>query len=343
MAKIHKVAELAGVSTATVSRALAGKSTVSPATRDKVLAAAKELGYVVSATASSLASGRTRNIGIVLPFLSGWYFTRVMAGVHGALSDAGYDMTLYHLDSTQHGPGSADPKRRRLFEEFLRRKRVDALIVVSLELSSDELSELRRIGKPIVGLGGALPGIQTLSIDDVAVAKAATEHLIALGHRAIGHIGGSERLDLDFRLPANRRVGYEQALAEAGIAVRPELTVTADFTATDGYRAAKQLLSLDDPPSAIFAASDEMAVGALLAARDAGVQVPSELSVIGIDGYELGEVFGLTTLDQQPQRQGELAVKALLAEIDSGSAPQGSQHVLLPFSLVERASTGQAK
>ena len=133
---IQQVAALAGVSTATVSRALAGKKTVSASTRVKVEAAAKELGYVVSSAASSLASGRNRNIGVVVPFLDGWFYMRVLKGAHEALSDAGYDLTLYHLDQSVTALGApTNPRRARLFDEFLRRQRVDGFIAVSLELS----------------------------------------------------------------------------------------------------------------------------------------------------------------------------------------------------------------
>ena len=149
VAKIQKVAELAGVSTATVSRTLAGKSTVTPETRARVEAAAKELGYVVSATASSLASGRTRNVGIVMPFLTGWFFTRVLSGAYRTLADAGYDLTVYHLD--QSDARGATERRQRLFDEVLRRKRVDAFIAVSLELTDGELDALHALGKPVVG------------------------------------------------------------------------------------------------------------------------------------------------------------------------------------------------
>ncbi len=336
---IQRVAKLAGVSTATVSRALAGKSTVSASTRAKVEAAAKELGYVVSSAASSLASGRTRNIGVVMPFLDGWFYMRVLKGAHEALSDAGYDLTLYHLDQSATAPGGvANPRRARLFDEFLRRQRVDGFIAVSLELSDAELAGLHTIGKPAVGIGGPLPGALTLSIDDAAIAQLATEHLISLGHRQIAHVGGDPQLDLDFHLPANRRGGYETALRTHGIEPDPLLVRVADFTIAGGYRATLQLLG--DPrvtPTAVFAASDEMAMGAIMAARDLGKRVPDDLSIIGIDGHELGDFFGLTTVSQFPETQGRLAAEAVLRALDSESTP--AHNIALPFELIVRRST----
>lgn len=339
MTTIQKVADLAGVSTATVSRALAGKKTVSASTKARVEAAAKELGYVVSSAASSLASGRTRNIGVVMPFLDGWFYTRVLKGAHEALSDAGYDLTLYHLDASATGQGGAiNPRRERLFDEFLGRQRVDGFIAVSLELTDAELTRLRTINKPAVGIGGPIPGAVTLSIDDAAVARLATEHLLSLGHRHIAHIGGDPLLDLDFHLPRNRRAGYEAALKSRSIEPDPLLVRVADFTLAGGYRATLQLLG--DPrvaPTAIFAASDEMAMGALLAARDLGKKVPDDLSIIGIDGHELGEFFGLTTVSQFPETQGRLAAEAVLRELHR-QTPE-PHNVSLPFELVVRRST----
>ena len=342
MTKIQKVAELAGVSTATVSRALAGKSSVSPPTRVRVESAAKELGYVVSAAASSLASGRTRNVGVVTPFLNSWFFTTVLKGAQRALADAGYDLTLYHLDTDQGSdlPHAANPRRRQLFEDFLQRKRVDALIAVTLEIGQDELAYMRRLGKPVVGLGGPLTGVPTLSVDDRAIAHLATDHLIALGHTQIAYIGGDLVFEMDFNLPSNRRDGYEKALTEAGFSLEPLLVRSANFTIPGGYAATLQLLK--DPlvhPTAIFAASDEMAIGAILAARDLGKSVPEDLSIIGIDGHDLSEFFGLTTIDQHPESQGRLAVERLLNELESGVVAPHPDNTYLPHDLVVRRST----
>src|SRR5690606_9539794 len=155
---IEAVADLAGVSTATVSRALSGKPNVSAKTRDAVLAAAAELGYVVSSNASSLATGRTRNIGDVVPFLTKWFYASVLEGAESTLLAHGYDLTLYNLS------GGGD-ERRSVFEDFLLRKRVDAVIAISLELTASELGGLLGMGKPVVGVGGPLRGVRTLSID----------------------------------------------------------------------------------------------------------------------------------------------------------------------------------
>lgn len=344
MAGIEDVARLAGVSTATVSRALSGSANVSEKTRRRVMEAADSLGYVVSSYASSLASGRTKNVGAVVPHLNRWFFASVIEGAERALLRRGYDLTLYNLS----GGGE---ERRIVFEQHLLRQRVDAVIAISLELTDEEIGRLLRIGKPLVSVGGPLRGVRSLTIDDVAVAELATAHLVALGHRRISHIGGGHKFDLDFHIPTSRRHGYERALVAAGIPLDSALYRTADFTIAGGYGAAKQLLgSPGARPTAIFAASDEMAIGCLLAARDLGIRVPQDVSVIGIDDYELSEFFGLSTIAQFPVDQGETAVELLMRSLDPASAARrdgasmassadDDATIPVPYELIVRGST----
>lgn len=337
MPGITEVARLAGVSTATVSRALSGRGNVSDSTRDRVRAAALELGYVVSSSASGLASGRTRNVGVVIPELNRWFFGAVLEGAERALLEHGYDLTLYNL-------GGGAEQRRSVFEHFLLRKRVDAVIAISLELTADETGRLLHLGKPVVGVGGPLRGVRTLSIDDAAVARLATEHLIALEHRVIGHLGGDKSVERDFHVPTSRRLGYEAALEEAGLPVDPELFQAADFTVPGGYAAAKQLLgSPRKRPTAIFAASDEMAIGAILAARDLGLDVPGDVSVIGIDDHDLSEFFGLSTVAQFPELQGRMVVDILMEQLVPGHEAAEEANTPLPFELLVRSSTARPR
>jgi LacI family repressor for deo operon, udp, cdd, tsx, nupC, and nupG len=335
MVGIDEVARRAGVSTATVSRALSGNGHVSPATRLKVKAAALEMGYVVSSNASSLASGRTKNIGVVVPILNRWFFSSVVEGAQKALLQNGYDLTLYNLT----GGGE---ERRSVFEHFLLRQRVDAVIAISLELTESEVARLHALGKPLVGVGGPITGVRTLTIDDVAVARLATEHLLAMGHTRIAHIGGNKDFDLDFHLPTNRRFGYEAAMETAGIGTTPELFQPADFTIRGGYQAAKQLLgSPHTRPTAIFAASDEMAIGSILAARDLGLVVPRDVSIIGIDDHELADFFGLSTIAQFPQGQGATAVEILMDQLHPGKHEHAALDTPMPFELIVRSSTAR--
>jgi DNA-binding LacI/PurR family transcriptional regulator len=335
MPGINEVAELAGVSTATVSRALSGNGHVSAATKERVIGAAAELGYVVSSNASSLATGKTKNVGVVIPVLNQWFYSSVLQGAESALLANGYDLTLYNL-------GGGAEERRSVFEHFLLRKRVDAVIAISLELTPSETTRLLDMNKPIVGVGGPLPGVRTLSIDDIAVARLATEHLLSLGHTMIAHIGGNKEYERDFHLPTNRRIGYESALEAVGIPVDPELFQTSDFTMRGGYQAAKQLFG--NPrmrPTAVFAASDEMALGTILAARDLGLEVPEDVSVIGIDDHELSDFFGLSTVAQFPELQGRMAVEILMDQLHPSRRTQGTLNTSLPYELIVRSSTSR--
>lgn len=328
---IRDVAQSAGVSMATVSRALSGRGNVSERSRLRVLEAAESLGFVPSYNASSLASGRTRNIGVMVPTVSRWFFSSVLEGVSKTLLEAGYDLTLYNT-------GEQAGNRQSVLTDFLRRQRLDGVVAVSLELSPKEVAQLLRVGRPVVGLGGPIEGAATLHIDDFAVARLATEHLLGLGHTDIAHLSGTAEFERDFALPANRRLGFEAAMADAGIPVRPEWLVATDFTIPGAHQAAKRLLAGPGRrPSAIFAASDEMAIGAITAAQQLGLHVPYDVSVVGIDGHELGGMFGLTTFDQAPARQGADAARMLLSELESDGAKPQSRAIEPEF--IVRTST----
>jgi len=317
LAGIKDVADRAGLSIATVSRALSGKANVSAKSRQLAKAAADELGFVPSYHASSLASGRNHNVGLVVPSIHRWYFSSVAEGVSATLLDAGYDLTLYNV-------GDNPERRRSVLNDFLLRKRLDAVIAVALVLCEAEIKQLLAIHRPIVGIGGPLAGASTIRIDDAGLARTATEHLIGLGHTRIAHITGDGELNRDFKLPGIRRTGFETAMHAAGHAVRPEWVVSADFTIQGAYASARNLLATAaERPTAVFAASDEMAIGTILAARDFGLRVPQDLSVIGMDGHELGEVFGLTTINQDARGQGSLAARMLLETLDAGAKRPG--------------------
>jgi len=330
MTGIEEVARAAGVSTATVSRALSGRGRLSEATRARVRAAAADLGYVVSAAASTLASGRAENIGVIVPLLDRWFFATVLDGIAAQLAPRGYDMTLYNLTD--------DPSQRRgLFDTSLRRRRVDGVIVLSVVLTPEERRQLAELPVPVVGLGVPHAEIAGLRVDDTEVGRRATAHLLELGHRDIVHLGWvtPDGVDDGLDIPTRRRRGFVQAMAGAGI--RAPRIADAGLTVDEARRRARELLTGPEAPTAIFAASDEMAYGVLSAARELGIDVPGSLSVVGVDGHDLAELFDLTTIEQFPHAQGERAGQAILAElgVDGVTAPAAS----LPFELVVRGST----
>jgi DNA-binding LacI/PurR family transcriptional regulator len=329
---IADVAKAAGVSKSTVSRALSGSGYVSAETRERVVQVAASLGFVASTNAASLVTGQTKNVGLVIPFVNRWFFGEVLEGIEGALMDAGYDLSLYRLRYDEE-------QRRRVFDYFLVRKRVDAVIAVSIALDAHEVELLHKLKKPIVGIGGEIDGISTLSIDDELAAHLATRHLLALGHRRIVHLGGSIDQQMDFTVHAKRLAGYERAMREAGLGDLIAYRDT-DFSMAGGYRTALALLA--DPnhrPTAIFAGCDEIAFGTIVAARQLGVAVPAALSVIGIDGHENAEMFGLTTLHQHPAAQGSLAVRLIMDELLLPREEFSSEHFTVEPILTVRNST----
>lgn len=332
MAGIRDVAAKAGVSVGTASRALNGTGPVSAAARERVERAAKELRYVASYTATALKSGRSRNIGVILPAIDRWFYGKVVSGIADELIDVGYELALYNTQGPE--------RREAVLDDYLWRQRLDAVIPVSLQLSAAEITRLLSMDRPVVGVGGPMRGVLTVSIDQTATGALATAHLIGLGHRAIAHITGRSDPERDFHLTDSRRGGFEGEMERAGLRVRDDWVLRSDFTLMDSYRQAKVLLSGRERPTAVFAASDEMAMGVILAARDLGLRVPDALSVVGVDGHEMGEAFGLTTIRQFPERQGARAARRLLTHlVDPPQAAEIDLHEIIPTELVVRSST----
>jgi DNA-binding LacI/PurR family transcriptional regulator len=346
MAAIGDVARLAGVSKATASRALSGRGYVADATRERVEAAASEIGFIASPDAASLVTGRTKNVGVVIPFVNRWFFGEVLEGIERSLLAASYDLTLYNL--SEEGP-----QRARVFDFFLARKRVDAVIAVGVDLDDHEVDALERREKPLVCLGGSGGAAARLSIDDRAVGALATEHLLHLGHTRIAHLAGITARSRPASVQGRRRAGFLEAIEGAGLGFETHAhIVEAEMSMPGGYQAALQLLGHPGRrPTALFAASDEMAIGAIRAAERLGIGVPGDLSVIGVDGHEYAEMFDLTTIEQYPGEQGRLAVDVVLRLLDDdGSAdpvpaagamadPLPDSGAPLPTRLVVRSST----
>lgn len=339
MTRIDDVARYAGVSTATVSRALRGLPTVSASTRARVLAAATELGYTVSPSASRLAGGRTGTIAVVVPLITRWFFGTVVEAAEAVLHEAGYDLLLYTL-------GGRERIRQRLFRTADLHKRVDAMMLVAMPLQAADFVTVTRRMLPGVTIssGTVVPGWPGVRINDVAAARTAVAHLLALGHRRIAHISGEPNDELPHTAHLDRRLGYRKELLDAGIPADPQLDIDSDFTVAGGTRATEELLRRGEPPTAIFAACDEMAMGAMTTLRLAGLRVPEDISVIGIDDHDLAGAVGLTTVAQPVTEQGRLAAGMLLDQL-CGTFPDDRElaPVILPTRLVVRESTGQAR
>ncbi|MBT8225715.1 MAG: LacI family DNA-binding transcriptional regulator [Dactylosporangium sp.] len=335
---MEDVARRAGVSIATVSRTLRDQANVAEETRRRVLRAAEELSYVVSPIASRLATGRTGAVGVVIPYASRWYFGQVIAGAESVLRDCGLDLLLYNV-----GDQAA---RKRFFERQPLRRRVDAVLAVAMPFTDSELSTLHGLGVPMTVVGFDSPGIPSVRINEAATIDRAMQHLFDLGHRRIAMI--STYADQNVWLPVahQRRTAYLAALAEAGVEPDPQLVISVPFSVGNGERATAALLALEDPPTAIFAESDELAFGALTALRRAGIGVPESVSVLGVDDHDVSQLLDLTTMRQLVFQQGSLAAKILAKALGIDCvAPEPdteSGTVLVPTTLIIRGSTGPA-
>ncbi|HMO10614.1 MAG TPA: LacI family DNA-binding transcriptional regulator, partial [Actinotalea sp.] len=269
-AGIEDVARAAGVSTATVSRALRNLPNVSAETRERVRSAATELGYVASPSAASLASGRTRAIGVISPWVNRWFFAHLIDGAERELRRHGYDVLLYTFELERSG------SRPRVDPDVLRR-RVDGILVVGMPLERDELDALHGLGYPLVGIGRGGDGEATVPLDDRELALDATRHLIDLGHTVIAHVTGTPDDVHPWSPPVGRAEGWRAAMAEAGLDADDSLVEHGDYEVQGGRASIKTLLARRPDLTAVFAASDEMAMGVILGLRDLGMRVPEDV------------------------------------------------------------------
>jgi len=327
---IDDVARRAGVSTATVSRALRGLPNVSVAARDRVLSAARDLDYVASRSASSLASGRTLSVGVVVPYVARWFFGQVISGIEAVLRADGFDLLLYNVGD--------DGGRARFFREMPLRRRVDAVIVLCLPPTEAEMASLRGLEVPIAAVGADVPGCASVLIDDRAAARVAVQHLVDLGHREIGLISTGSPPPMHFTAPDDRRNAYLEVLAAAGLDPDPALEGDGGFTLTGGERAMTQVLERGGRPTALFAMSDEMAFGALRAMRRFGLHAPRDMSVVGFDDHEMADLVDLTTVAQPVPQLGATAARQVLRLLAEGSGTVPPPTVL-PTRLVVRGTT----
>lgn len=335
MSTITDVAREAGVSVATVSRALRGLNRVSADTRARVLRVAAELDYVASPTATSLASGRTQVVGVVAPFLSRWFFASIVSAIEQALRRASHHVLLFDLED------HSDESRLPLSQSMLW-KRVDGVITLSLPLDPDEIDLLDRLRLPVVSIGIPVADRPTIRIDDALAMRQATEHLLALGHTRIAYVGAIPDNVAHALTPQTRFDSFARTMTTRGLVIRPDWVLAAQWTADSALEHSLALLAGSQRPTAIVAASDEMAIGALAAAGRLGITVPDELSIIGIDDHSMSSVMGLTTVRQDVQGQGRLAAELLLEALVEGRELDDQRSLFVPTEVVVRRSTGPA-
>ncbi len=326
---IVDVARAAGVSYATVSRVINNNSHVKPSTRAAVLAAMSQLGYVTNLPARRLATGRTSVIGLVTQGLGSNYVGEIVRGISEYLERMHYDLVLY---TTRHRSDG------NVYLTNIARGSVDGLLLLTPHLPDAYAGPLARVNVPyiIIDYQGTNDAHRTVIAENYQGGYAATTYLLGLGHRRIGHITG----DMEHFSANERLAGYRAALAAHGVCYDPALVARGSYWRRDGFAGAEQLLGLPEPPSAIFAASDEMAFGVIEAAQQRQLQIPEQLSVIGFDDVpQAATVFTpLTTVRQPLQDMGCVAAQQLLSLIDHPATRVS--RVMLPTRLVVRQSAG---
>ena len=331
---IYDVADAAGVAISTVSRVLNDSPEVSDSTRARVQEAIDALDFQPQRSARSLATKQTLSLAVAMPSFTSLFFVEILKGVKDVLREHDIDLLLCNL-------GSQAPTA--MLRRFLSRGAVGGLMLASTPVDETISRELRRLQGPVVLLGSRHEDFDSIWWDDAAGAAMATQHLTDLGHERIGLISAHS-----WSVSASPRLeGYRRALEAAGLRFDPDLVVAGDTTKHAGYseeagaESLAKLMALDDPPTAVFAASDVQAYGAWSYARDNGIRVPRDLSIVGYDDLKLSRYLDLTSVSQRMMHVGERAASLLMSRL-TGNAEPGVARLdhQVDLELVERGSSG---
>lgn len=325
---IRDVAKKAGVGVGTVSRVLNGNVSVSETTREKVQSAIYELQYTPNPAARRLSRGKTMVIGAIVPYFTNPSVVRRLQGVVSAITESDYDLILFDIESEE--------QRDVFLRNVPRRHMVDGMLIISLTPTDEDVSYLLESDIPVVLIDAYHPNLSRIIVDNISGGYQATKHLIDLGHRRIGFI--SDYLDDPFNSPVRHRfIGYKQALADAAIPFSPEYHCQGIHGRSEASIMTKQLMALDNPPTAVFAYSDTQAVGVIEAARDLNIKVPEQLSIVGFDNIEAAEYLQITTVRQALYESGVRGCNLLLSLMDD---PMPTPvEISLPTELLQRATT----
>jgi len=331
---IRDVAKEAGVGICTVSRVLNSHPSVRDVTRQRVESAIAALNYRPNPIARQLSLGRASNVAVVAPFFIRPASVERLRGVETVLVEHKYDLVIYNIET--------QVKRDDLFRRFPHMDVFDGLLVLTLVPEEHEVDRILSSGIPVVLVDAQHPNLNRVLINDVHGGYLATKHLIELGHTRIAYI--SDILESPFKFvgaSARRFKGYRQALEEAGIEYQPDYYRQDLHGVQEAKGLAHELLSLSEPPTAIFAASDTQAIGVLRAAEERGLSVPEDLSVIGFDDIEVAEYLNLTTIHQPLFTSGVEGAELLFQCIDKPPMSQCDvREIELPLRLVIRQTTG---
>lgn len=331
---IRDVAARAGVSHQTVSRVINNSERVQEKTRKKVEAAIKELGYQPNAIARYMAKGRTKTLACFSPNLTDYTYARIIEGAEFEARQAGYFLMTASAPNTE--------TFSTLVEQLVASRRTEGLLMINPYVD-DRYNQLPQ-DSPVVYVGArssqsTINSMDSVFLDDEEAGQIATQHLLGLGHRDVALITGPMVEDCSI----DRLAGYETVLHSAGIEFDPSLVKEGDWSASTGYDAVIELLAKNVKFSAIFAQNDRMAVGAIKALKEAGRQIPDDVSVVGFDDMPLASYYDtpLTTIRQDTFRMGQEAAKLLIRAIETPEKPH--RHLSMPVELVLRKSTAACK
>lgn len=328
---IYDVAKEAGVGVGTVSRVLNNNPRVSSETRQRVLQTIERLNFHPSSIAQRLSLRKTLSIGVLAVYFTRPSVVERLRGIESVIADSEYDLMVYNVET---------PSRRdECFRSTASTNRVDGLIVISLTPSDDDVHRWASAGVPVVLVDTFHPTLPCIVVDDVEGGYRAAEHLINLGHTDIAFIGDPIHTAFNFSSSRDRFDGMCRALKDHHISFNPDYYQEGEHGRESARLLAHRLLDLDKPPTAIFAASDTQAFGVLQAAKERGIQVPREMSVIGFDDVEMAEYLNLTTVHQPLFESGLRSVDLLLQTIDSPAPASAPQQ--LPVHIIERNTTAR--
>lgn len=323
---IYDVARQAGVSITTVSRVLNSPQRVNTATHERVLEAIDQLGYVPKVEARARARRITGLIGVMTPYFTAPSFVQRLRGIASALTPTHYDLVVYPISS------------QRQINDYLTvlplRGTLDGLIIISLPIDGSTSERLIQHGLETVLVEYPLQELPSIEIDDYEGGRMAAEYLVGKKHRQCAFIGLTDPPDYGIHPVSFRLDGYRDGLAEMDIELPSNYIGLAEYTQEDTREAARRLLELDAPPTAIFAATDFQAMAVLNVARQKGLRVPQDLAILGFDDLDMADYVGLTTIRQPLDDSGEIAVELLLSRISNPD--RSRQHVQLPLKIIER-------
>jgi LacI family transcriptional regulator len=331
---MHDVAKRAGLSISTVSHVINNSRAVSIESRQRVMSAMEELGYKPNALARSLRRRKSNTLGMIMPDSSNPFFAEVARAIEDASFAKNYSVILCNSDG--------DLEKQQAYTNVLIENRVAGILFVAAGISTELVNDLEQRRVPLVVVDREVPGaeVDTVMTNHAQGGFLATQHLIDLGHGRIACIAGNSEVSPS----AERLTGYQRAIEENNLAYDDRLVVKGDFQYESGYQATTRLLALEDPPSAVFACNDLMAVGCISAARQFGLRVPDELSVVGFDNVRLASFTNppLTTIAQPIAEIGTLATRMLLERmLDLESPPRFKR--LDTILCVRRSTAAPAK